>query len=91
MSMIESPEEFRLRSSDHWEAAAMYAQGWPIVGTEVEDNRVVLVFPDGGERLRQAVQAHRSGSLQVSTLAMRSAFYHVRSLIDVELRHAQYR
>ncbi len=80
------PIEYRLRSSDVWEVAAIYATGFPIVGMDVEDGRVFFTFPDGGEQLAEAVDAHRSARLKIPTLTMRRAFYHVRGLI-AELRH----
>ncbi len=80
------PIEHRLRSSDVWEVAALYATGFPIVGMDVEDGRVFFTFPDGGQAFAEAVDAHRNARLKVPTLTMRRAFYHVRGLI-AELRH----
>jgi hypothetical protein len=82
-----TPIEHRLRSSDVWLVAALYAKGFPIVGVDVEDGKVFFTFPDGGENLAEAVDAHRNDRLKVPTMTLRRSFYHVRGLID-ELRHA---
>lgn len=76
------------RSSDAWEAAALYACGWPIVDTESEEGLVFFCFPRGGDDLTEAVQGHRAGRLMVSSLAIRQAYYEVRARITKELRGA---
>jgi hypothetical protein len=81
-------DEYRHRTFDPWEAAAIWAAGWPLSHTERDGERVVFVFPEGGANLRRAAEAHGRGKLKVSSLSIREGYFHMREAIDRELRHA---
>lgn len=86
------PGGYRHRTSDTWEALALWAEGWPVLGTEADhDRRIVsFLFPDGGDDLRDAVQAHRTGTLMVRSLALREGYRQLRAMVDQELRYEQH-
>ncbi|MBW3589522.1 MAG: hypothetical protein KY429_08905 [Actinobacteria bacterium] len=81
-------EEFRHRSSDTWETAYLYSQGWPIIATEVVDGTVVFDFPDGGENLRKDVTAFQSGKARAEVNLLSTAYKKVLSMVHAELRRA---
>lgn len=81
-------EEFRHRSSDTWETAYLYSQGWPIAVTEVIEGTVVFEFPDGGENLRKDVVAFQSGKARAEVNLLSTAYKKVLSMVHAELRRA---
>lgn len=90
MDQLEPPGEYRHRTSNTWEAASLWAAGWPVIGTELGDDgrSVIFLFPDGGEGLRKAAQDHLRGELTVSSLALREGYRQMREMVEEELRDA---
>lgn len=90
MNQLEPPGEYRHRTSDTWEAASLWAVGWPVIGTELatDGRSVVFIFPDGGDELRKASQDHLRGQLTVSSLALREGYRQMRDMVEEELRDA---
>lgn len=77
----------RHRTSDLWEAAFVWAQGYPLIDTErVSEDRIVFCFPDGGEQLRDAIHTYRLGTALVNPVSYRQGYYEMREAMNRELR-----
>lgn len=84
--MNDEAAEYRHATSDIWEAASLWALGWPISHTDSEGDTVVFCFPAAGEAIETAAQNHQRGVLQVSSLALRNGYYAARNAMARELR-----
>jgi hypothetical protein len=81
-------ESFYFRTSDLWHAAAFWALGHPLRDTEIEDDRVVFVFADGGGTARENAASLLRGDALVKPEAMKHGYYQMRDAIR-DVRHEQ--
>lgn len=75
------------RTPDLWEAAYVWAQGYPLVAAERDGkDRIIFCFPDGGEQLRNALHTYRLGTALVNPASYRQGYYEMREAMNRELR-----
>lgn len=79
--------EYRHRTSDLWEAAFLWSQGFPLSHTEHDGERVWFCFPDatGVEDHLRDYQLNRA---LVNPLLHRQGYFQMRDAMTAELRNA---
>ena len=79
--------DYRHRTSDLWEAAYLWSQGYPLSHTEHDGERVWFCFPVG-DRIQELLREYQVGDASVNPLLFRQGYFQMRDAMSRELRDA---
>lgn len=74
--------------SDYVEACALRAAKVPLADLIVRNERVVFLFDDADGKATAALQAHRRGSLKISSQAFAESLHTLKTLMFGKRREA---
>lgn len=87
-----SPPDSGYRTPELWEAAYLWAMGFPLIDTTHDsEGQITFHFPDGGERLEDALSQFQRGSALVNALQHKQGYFQMRDAMTRELRDASTR